>query len=354
LADPFRFRVNQHGPAGSPVHEAFVPGDPKPGWVRLELKAMALNRLDLWTTEGLPGFPLPLPLTPGCDGAGVVEAMGEGTVLPPGVEPGGSVMIAPGLSCGVCPACLRGDDMLCPSYGVLGHVCDGTAATHVLVPAANLLPIPPNWDFEQAAAFPLVFLTAWEMLVHKAALRPGETVLVWGGGSGVGSAAIQLVKVLGGTAIAVVGSEAKAMKCWELGAEHALVRGDLKALAAKVRDLTGRRGVDVVFEHTGAATWGTSLSVCTRGGRIVTCGATTGRETTFDLRALFAKQIQIRGSYMGRREHLWSLLSLLRRNPTNPPFRPVIDRVFDLVDYPAAQRHLEAGQGFGKVVCRVP
>ena len=353
MTEPFHFRVNQHGPAGSPVREAFTPMTPKPGWVRIALHAMALNHLDLWTTEGLPGYPLPLPLTPGSDGAGVLEAVGEGTVLPPGVASGGSVMIAPGLSCGVCVACLRGDDMLCPSYGVLGHVSDGTAATHVLVPAANLLPIPGNWDFEQAAAFPLVFLTAWEMLVHKAALRPGETVLIWGGGSGVGSAAIQLTRALGAIPIAVVGSEAKAMRCWDLGAEHVIVRGDLKALTTKVRELTGKRGVDVVFEHTGAATWGASVSACARGGRIVTCGSTTGRETTFDLQALFAKQIQIRGSYMGRREHLWTLLSLLQRNPTNPPFRPVVDRVLDLADYPEAQRHLAAGQGFGKVVCRI-
>lgn len=354
MAEAFRFRIHQHGPAGSPVREAFTPSQPKPGWVRLGLKAMALNRLDLWTTEGIPGLPLPLPMTPGCDGAGLIEAVGEGTALPGRLELGGSAMIAPGLSCGVCPACFRGDDMLCPSYGVLGHICDGTAATHVLVPAANLLPIPGNWSFEQAAAFPLVFLTAWEMLVHKAGLRPGETVLVWGGGSGVGSAAIQLVRALGGTAIAVVGSEAKAMKCWELGAEHVIVRGDMKALATKVRELTNRRGADLVFEHTGAATWAASLSACARGGRIVTCGATTGRETSFDLRALFAKQIQIHGSYMGRREHLWTLLSLLQRNPTNPPFKPVVDRVFGLSDYPEAQRHLEAGQGFGKVVCSVP
>lgn len=354
MTAPFRFRVNQHGPAGSPVREAFTPPEPRPGWVRVQLKAMALNRLDLWTTEGIPGFTLPLPLTPGSDGAGVVDAVGENTTLPPGVELGGSVFIAPGLSCGVCAPCLRGDDMLCAAYGVLGHVSDGTAATQVLVPAANLLPIPGNWSFEQAAAFPLVFLTAWEMLVHKAALRPGETVLVWGGGSGVGSAAIQLVKALGGQAIAVVGTEAKAMRCWDLGAEHVLIRDDLRALGAKVRDFTGRRGVDIVFEHTGAATWATSVAVCARGGRIVTCGATTGRETAFDLRALFAKQLQIRGSYMGRREHLWTLLSLLQRNPTNPPFRPVMDEVFDLAEYPAAQRHLAAGQGFGKVVCRVP
>ena len=353
MAEPYRFRILQHGPAGSPTREPFVPADPKPGWVRVALKAMALNRLDLWTTEGIPGLTLPLPLTPGCDGAGTVEALGPGTVLPPGIALGGSVLLAPGLSCGVCHACLRGDDMLCASYGILGHVCDGTASTHVLVPAANLLPIPGNWSFEQAAAFPLVFLTAWEMLVHKVNLRPGETVLVWGGGSGVGSAAIQLVKFLGGTAIAVVGSEDKAMQCWDLGAEHVLVRGEMKALGSKVRELTGKRGVDVVFEHTGAATWPTSLAVCARGGRIVTCGATTGHETPFDLRALFAKQIQVRGSYMGRREHLWTLLGLLRRNPTNPPFKPVLERIFDLSDYPAAQRHLEAGKGFGKVVCSV-
>lgn len=354
MAQPFRFRVNQHGPAGSPLREAFEPAVPRPGWVRLDLKAMALNHLDLWTTQGLPGYPLPLPVTPGSDGAGIVDLVGEGTALPPGVEAGGSAMVAPGLSCGLCPACLRGDDMLCGSYGILGHVADGTAATHVLVPAANLLPIPGNWTFEQAAAFPLAFLTAWEMLVRKAGLRPGETVLVWGGGSGVGSAAIQLVKALGGTAIAVVGSEEKAMKCWDLGAEHVIVRGDLKALPGKVRELTGKRGVDVVFEHTGALTWGASLAACARGGRIVTCGATTGREATMDLRALFAKQVQVHGSYMGRREHLWTLLSLVAKNPTNPPFRPVIDRVFGLAEYPDAQRHLARGQGFGKVVCQVP
>ncbi len=353
MAQPFRFRVNQHGPAGSAAREAFEPALPRPGWVRVALRAMALNHLDLWTTQGIPGYPLPLPVTPGCDGAGVLDVLGEGTVLPPGVEAGGSVMIAPGLSCGLCPACLRGDDMLCASYGILGSVVDGTAATHVLVPAANLLPIPGNWDFEQAAAFPLVFLTAWEMLVHKAGLRPGETVLVWGGGSGVGSAAIQLVRALGGSAIAVVGSEEKAMKCWDLGAEHVIVRGDLKALPGKVRDLTAKRGVDVVFEHTGALTWGASLAACAKGGRIVTCGATTGREATMDLRALFAKQLQVLSSYMGRREHLWTLLSLIARNPTNPPFRPVIDRVFDLAEYPEAQRHLARGQGFGKVVCRI-
>ncbi len=353
MAEPFRFRVAQHGPAGSPGREAFVPAEPRPGWVRIALRAMALNHLDLWTTEGLPGYALPLPLTPGSDGAGVLEAAGEGTTLPPGVVLGGSVMIAPGLSCGVCAACLRGDDMLCQSYGVLGHVTDGTAATHVLVPAANLLPIPGNWDFEQAAAFPLVFLTAWEMLVAKAALRPGETVLIWGGGSGVGSAAIQLARFLGAIPIAVVGSEAKAVRCWDLGADHVIVREDLRALTTRVRELTGKRGVDVVFEHTGAATWGASVSACARGGRIVTCGATTGRETAFDLRALFAKQLQIRGSYMGRREHLWTLLSLLQRNPTNPPFRSVVDCVMDLADYPEAQRRLAGGQGFGKVVCRV-
>ncbi len=354
MATPFRFRVPEHGPAGSPLREDFTPPEPGPGWVRLALRAMALNHLDLWTTVGVPGLKLPLPLTPGSDGAGLIEALGPGTKLPPGLEAGGSAMIAPGLSCGLCPACLRGDDMLCPSYGNLGHLSDGTAATHVLVPAANLLPIPPNWSFAEAAAFPLVFLTAWEMLVHKARLRPGEWVLVWGGGSGVGSAAIQLCRFLGARAIAVVGTEAKAMKCWDLGAEQAIVRGDMKDLLAKVREWTGRKGVDVVFEHTGPATWGASMAACGRGGRIVTCGSTTGPEAPLSLQALFAKQISILGSYMGRREHLWTLVAHLQRNPTNPPFRPVIDRVFPLEAYPEAQRHLKAGQGFGKVVCEVP
>ncbi|MBS1766057.1 MAG: zinc-binding dehydrogenase [Acidobacteria bacterium] len=348
----YRFRIRKHGAAGSPQREAFDPPAPKPGWVRVALRAMALNHLDLWTTWGLEGVKLPLPLTPGCDGAGVVDAIGEGSVLPPGVEMGGSVLIAPGLSCGACAACLRGDDMRCATYQVLGHACDGTAATHVLVPAANLLPIPPNWDFRQAAAFPLVFLTAWEMLVHKAKLQPGETVIVWGGGSGVGSAAIQLARFLGGRAIAVVGSEEKAMRCWELGSEHVILR-TREDVAKKVRELTAKRGVDVVFEHTGAATWGASMTAVARGGRIVTCGSTTGVEAPLNLRALFAKQITILGSYMGRREHLWTMLEHLKRNPTNPPFWPVVDRVFGLDAYPEAQRHLEQGLGFGKVVCDI-
>ena len=352
MAQAYRWRVKEHGAAGSVVKESFDPLAPRPGWVRVALRAMALNHLDLWTTKGLDGVKLPLPITPGCDGAGVLDAVGEGAVLPPGVELGGSVMIAPGLSCGVCAACLRGDDMRCASYQVMGHMCDGTAATHVCVPAANLLPIPPNWDFRQAAAFPLVFLTAWEMLVQKARLQPGETVLVWGGGSGVGSAAIQLARFLGGRAIAVVGSDEKAMRCWELGTEHVIVRSR-EDVAKKVRELTAKRGVDVVFEHTGTATWSASMSAVARGGRIVSCGSTTGVEAPLNLRALFAKQITILGSYMGRHEHLWTMLEHLRRNPTNPPFWPVIDRVFALEDYPAAQVHLERGQGFGKVVCEI-
>ncbi|MBS0477162.1 MAG: alcohol dehydrogenase catalytic domain-containing protein, partial [Proteobacteria bacterium] len=263
MAEAYRWRVNEHGAAGSVARESFVPPAPKPGWARVAVRAMALNHLDLWTTWGLEGVKLPLPLTPGCDGAGLVDALGEGTVLPPGIELGSSVLIAPGFSCGACAACLRGDDMACASYKVMGHRCDGAAATHVLVPAANLLPIPPNWDFKQAAAFPLVFLTAWEMLVQKAKLQPGETVLVWGGGSGVGSAALQLVRFLGGHAIAVVGDDAKAMKCWELGAEHVIVR-TREDVAKKVRELTGKRGVEVVFEHTGTATWGASMAAVAR------------------------------------------------------------------------------------------
>ncbi|MBS1785686.1 MAG: zinc-binding dehydrogenase [Acidobacteria bacterium] len=352
MAEAYRWRVQEHGPTGSVIREAFDPPSPGPGWARIALRAMALNHLDLWTTWGLEGVKLPIPITPGCDGAGVVEAVGEGSALPPGVELGSSVMIAPGLSCGVCAACLRGDDMACAAYKVLGHMCDGTAATHVLVPAANLLPIPPNWDFKQAAAFPLVYLTAWEMLHRKAKLQPGESVLVWGGGSGVGSAALQLARLLGGHALAVVGDDAKAMRCWELGAEHVIVR-TREDVAKKVRELTGKRGVEVVFEHTGTATWGASMAAVARGGRIVTCGSTTGVETPLNLRALFAKQITILGSYMGRREHLWTLLEFIKRNPTNPPFFPVVDRVFRLEDYPEAQRHLEAGKGFGKVVCEV-
>ncbi len=344
--------IKEHGVIGSPRLENLPLGSLPNGFVRITLKSFSLNHLDLWTTLGLPGVQLPLPVILGSDGSGVIEEICSSESLPFGLTVGSSVMIAPGLSCGSCFDCLSGNDMLCRSYKVMGHLTNGTASTILDVPIHNLLPIPSGWTFEEAAAFPLVFLTAWEMLVEKARLGFGETVLIWGGGSGIGTAAIQLTRMLGAKSIVVVGDDQKAVKCWDLGATHVLNR-NRENIAERIKELTHKKGVDVVFEHTGPATWTTSMMACRRGGRIVTCGSTTGADVALNLRSLFARQIVIHGSYMGKRSNFFKLLACLESGISNPPFRPIIDKVFDFKDYPAAQLYLESGQHFGKVICRV-
>lgn len=344
--------IKEHGAVGSPRLEELALEALQEGFVRITLKCMALNHLDLWTTRGLPGIRLPLPVIPGSDGSGVIVEIGSHHPLPFGLGLGSAVMIAPGLSCGFCFECQSGNDMLCKSYKVMGHHTNGTASTTIDVPIQNVLPIPSGWTFEEAAAFPLVYLTAWEMLMEKAHLGFGETVLIWGGSSGVSTAAIQLVKMVGAKSIVVVGDDQKAVKCWDLGATHVLNR-NRENILERVKEITANKGVDIVFEHTGPATWTTSMMACRRGGRIVTCGSTTGPDVSLNLRSLFARQISILGSYMGKRSNFAKLLACVESGSINAPFRPTIDKVFDFKDYPAAQQYLEAGQHFGKVICRV-
>lgn len=320
------------------------------GYARIRMKAMALNHLDLWTTNGIEGVKINLPIIVGSDGSGVIESIKPKSST--AFKEGNSVMLAPGLSCGGCPMCISGHDQLCRFYKVLGHTSNGTATTVMDIPCENLLPIPQNWNYEQAAAFPLVFLTAWEMLVEKTKLSVGETVLIWGGGSGVGTAAIQLVKLIGGQSIVIVGDDEKAIKTWDLGATHVINR-NRENILEKVKTITGQAGVDVVFEHPGPASFGDSMALCKKGGKIVTCGSTTGPTTSLHLRTLFAKQITIFGSYMGRRSNFSKLLNLLEGKSTNPPFKPVIDKIFDFKDYPEAQAYLNRNQHFGKVVCKM-
>ena len=309
-----------------------------PGRALVRVRACALNHLDLWQRRGLERVRIPLPHISGADVAGeIVDAGGR-------LEPGTHVMLQPGLSCGRCSMCLAGRDNECPDYSVLGYMSDGGYAELVSVPLENVIPIPDHVDFVSAAAFPLTFLTAWHMLVTRGGLQRGDTVLVLAGGSGVGQAAIQIAKVMGARVLATSGpSKVEAARA--LGAEQVFdhYSGDF---ARDVRAATAGRGVDVVVEHVGEATWDRSVRTLARGGRLVICGATTGHKAAVDLRHLFARQLSLLGSYMGRKQELLDAALLFFEGKLTP----VVDEVFPLSEIRAAHERLEASQHFGKIV----
>jgi len=313
-----------------------------PGRVVVRVKAVALNHLDVWVRKGWPGLDLLMPHVLGADIAGVVEAVGPGVE---GVTVGAEVLLNPGTSCGTCEACLSGRDNLCRHYAILGEHVTGGYAELVSVPAANVLPRPRRLSFEESACLPLVFLTAWHALTARAGLRAGETLLVHAAGSGVGSAAVQIGKLLGARVIATAGSDAKCEKALGLGADHA-VNHEKEDFLRAVKGLTGRRGVDAVFEHTGMVTFERSLAVLVNGGRVVTVGATTGFDPKIDLRHVFYRQLSIIGSTMGSKGELFEVLRLVEEGK----LRPVLDRTLPLADAAAAQELLSRREQFGKIV----
>jgi len=313
--------------------------------VLVRVKACALNHLDIWVRVGIPGVPFPLPHIPGSDVAGEIAQIGADVTT---VRVGQKVVLAPGVSCGKCAACLAGQDNRCRQFTNLGYMIDGGCAEFVRCPEVNCLPFPENLSFEEAASIPLVFQTAWHMLVARAELQPGEDVLVLGAGSGVGSAAIQISKFFGARVIATAGNEAKLEKAKQLGADHVINHKSHK-IRDEVRRITGKRGVDVVFEHVGTATWDESIASLAASGRLVTCGATTGYAAKIDLRFLFSRQLSLLGSYMGTKSELQTVMKLV----TAGRLKPVIDRVFPLAEAAAAHTYLESGQQFGKVVLRI-
>ncbi|HVB58938.1 MAG TPA: zinc-binding dehydrogenase [Candidatus Acidoferrales bacterium] len=314
--------------------------------VLVRVRACALNHLDIWIRRGLPGVAIALPHVLGSDIAGEVAKTGEGVST---VRAGDRVLLAPGISCGACVHCLEGRDNLCRQYTLFGYLVDGGYAQFVKAPVVNVIPIPARLTFEQAAAVPLVFLTAWHMLITRARLQPAEEVLILGGGSGVGSAAIQIAKCTGARVIATAGSEAKLAKAKELGADEVVLHsgGDF---GNEVKRLTNRRGVDVVLEHVGRVTWEQSLRSLAVGGRLVTCGATTGFEGAVDIRYLFSRNLSIIGTYMGGKGELFAVLDLVDRGL----LKPVIDRVMPLEQATQAHERLENREHFGKIVLQIP
>jgi NADPH:quinone reductase-like Zn-dependent oxidoreductase len=314
--------------------------EPGPGEVRVGIRAAALNHLDIFARDGLPG--VPLPQVPGADGSGVVDAIGTGVE---GLAPGDRVLVQPGLYCNACEFCRKGEQSLCPKFQILGEHVPGTFAEFVVLPARNLFPIPAGLAFEVAAAFPLVYQTAWRMLIGRAALRAGETVLVHGGGGGLAGAALEIALLAGARVLVTTSGEEKVERLKESGAE--LVIDYTKEDVGKaVRAHTGKRGVDVVVDSVGEKTWMTSLRAAARGGRIVTCGATSGPNPKEEIRIIFWSQISILGSTMASDSEFRAMLSAV----ASGKLKPRIDRVFPFSQAREAYARMEEGRQHGKIV----
>jgi NADPH:quinone reductase-like Zn-dependent oxidoreductase len=334
--------IREHG--GPEVLRLEEREDPTPraDQVLLDVRAVGLNHLDLWVRKGLPGHPFPLPMIPGCDFCGVVAQVGDAV---DGLAVGDRVLVAPGFACGRCRHCAEGQDQLCRDYGIFGESMDGGCAERAAVKAVNAIKMPDGMEFTQAAAFPLTFLTAWHMLVARCGLRAGDEVLVHAAGSGVGSAAVQIAKLFHARVIATAGSDAKLERARALGADET-VNYETQDWVAEVRRLTGKRGVDIVFEHVGEQTMPGSIRSLAKGGRVVTCGATTGPKLEANLAAVFFKSLSILGSTMGSRGELLHIVDLVAQGH----LAPVVDRVLPLSEVAAAHAALDGREAFGKIV----
>lgn len=327
------------------VQEVPAPVLARPDDVLVDIRAAALNHLDYWMVKGLPGLPRAWPHVLGSDGAGVVRAVGPEAG---GVAVGDRVFLNPGIGCRRCAWCRDGEQPLCPDYAILGEHRPGALAEQVVVPGANVAPLPPGWSFGEGAAFPLATLTAWRMLVTRARLRPGETVLIWGIGGGVALAALQVARLAGARVIVTSGSPAKLAHARTLGADLALDHGR-EDVPQAVRGFTGGRGADVVVDSVGEATWERSLKALAKQGRLVTCGGTSGARVTTDIRKLFWHQWDILGSTMGSDAEFATIAGLAARGQ----LRPLLDRTYPLAEARAAFERLAAGAQLGKIVIEV-
>ena len=336
-------RFHEHGGPEVLRYEEMPEPAPQPTQVKLRVMAVALNHLDIWLRKGLPGVKVPLPKIGGCDIAGEAVAVGSACAR---VKAGERIMVSPGWTCGQCAACLRGDDNLCRAYQIIGgYGVDGGCADFICVPEVNCIAIPERLDYPAAAAVPLTFLTAWNMLVRQARLKPGEDVLVMGAGSGVGTAALQIAKLFGARVIAVASTDAKLARAAELGADAGINYAS-QDLGQEVRRLTGKRGVDIVFEHVGGGTWEKLIPNIAPAGRLVTCGASAGHEAKVDIRYLFSKTIAILGAFMGCKADLLEVVRYMAQGK----LRPVVDRTLPLAECAQGHRLIEDRAQFGKIV----
>ncbi len=338
----------QHGgPEVMEIADVPVP-TPGPGEAQVRVSAAALNHIDLWLRQGLPALAVPLPHVSGGDVCGLVSALGAGAKQMDGAREGDRVVLNPGISCGRCAACLDGRDNFCADYQMLGEQIWGGLAEYVVVPAVNLVPAPRGriaLGDAELASIPIAFITAWQMLVDRAHIRQGETVLVLAAGSGVGTASIQIAKLYGARVIATASTDEKLAAARALGADETINHTSAD-IVAEVKRLTARRGADIVVDHVGAATFGKSVVACARGGRIVVCGATAGYEPVLNLRHVFWRQLSILGSKLASKARLPELLELFAAGR----LKPVVDRILPLDKVGEAHRRLESRASFGKVV----
>jgi NADPH:quinone reductase-like Zn-dependent oxidoreductase len=335
-------QFTEHGDRDVIEYGEYEDLNPGRGEVRVEMRAGALNHLDVWTRRGMPGLDLALPHIPGSDGAGVVDAVGEDVSR---FEPGDRVAVSAGIYCGECEFCRDGDTTRCIRYHLLGEHVRGVHAEHAVVPADNLVAVPGGVDWETAAAAPLVFQTAWRMLVTRGAVQPGESVLVLGASGGVGHAAVQIADYAGAEVYAAASTDEKLGYAAEIGADH-LLNYEEANFASEIRDRTGKRGVDVVVDHVGAATWQDSLKSLARGGRLLTCGATTGGNPETDVNRIFWNQLKVIGSTMGTPGEVDDVLELVWEGELEPRIRAVLP----MSETARAHKMLEEREGFGKVV----
>jgi alcohol dehydrogenase len=322
--------------------ERDVPPPPAADEVQIRVKAVALNHIDVWGWRGMAFAKRRLPLVVGAEAAGAIAAVGPGVT---GLSVGDGVVMYGALTCGVCKACRDGRDNLCENVGgVFGFHVDGFARDFVNMPARLVVPVPPGVALLDAACAPIAFATVQHMLFDNARLEPGESVLVHAGGSGIGTAAIKMAKAIGATVITTVGDEEKAAKAKALGAAH-VINYRTDRFEGAVRKLTGKKGVDVVFEHVGADTFNGSLLCLKRGGRLVTCGATSGPSITLNLMQLFQQQYRIIGSFGASMRNIRESLAKMAGG-----MRPVIDTEVALADFELGLARLESRQVFGKIV----
>ena len=339
-------RIHEHGGVDKLRYEEVKnPELASPTDAVVKLKAAGLNHIDIWNRRGLTGMDITLPHILGADGAGVVTEVGAEVKS---VKPGDAVCFYPPAGCGECEFCRTDRDFMCIRLRVLGERESGTYAEYVRLPARNCFPIPSGLSFEEAAAFPLVYVTVWRMLITNADLKPGEHVLILGIGGGVASAALQIAAHMGAHIIVTSSSDEK-LELARLRGAHEGINYRQHDFTKEARRLTGKRGVDVVVDCVGGASWIQSLSALAKGGRLVTCGATAGGDPKTDLVRIFWNNLKILGSTMGSREEFRQVLRFMETSQT----KPIVDRVFPLNEAAAAQRRLEEGRQFGKVVLHV-